>query len=92
MAQISKLWAVVGQFLPPTKGANSLEGKFLGVVTLMKTGGAEFGYPLDLSGQTRCHLQFPSLIIDKWRVELPVHPLWLDMHINQEPLRLRTPP
>jgi hypothetical protein len=66
------------------------KGKFLSAVTCQKTGDAMFSYPLDQSGQTRCPLWFPSLLIDKQGVQLSVRPLWLDMHINQEPLRLRT--
>jgi hypothetical protein len=74
------------------KGANRSKSEFLGVVTRLKTVGVKFSYPLDQSGQTPCHLQFPSLLIDKWGVQLPVHPLRLNMHIDQEPLHLRTPP
>jgi hypothetical protein len=82
VAQIGKLRAVVGQFLPLAKRANPSKCKFLDAVTRPKIGGAEFSYLLDQSGQTRCHLWFPSLIIDKWGY----------VHIDQEPLRLRTLP
>jgi hypothetical protein len=92
VAQIGKPRAITGQFLPSAKGLNLSKGKFLGAVTRPKTGGAEFDYPLDQSRQAWCHLRFPSLLIDKRGVQLPVRSLWLDMHINQEPLRLRTPP
>jgi hypothetical protein len=74
------------------KGVNPPKGKFLGAVTRPKTNGTEFNYPLDQSGHARCHLRFPSLLINKWGVQLPIRPLRLDIHINQEPLHLRTPP
>jgi hypothetical protein len=51
VARIDKPWAVVGQFLPMAKGVNPPKGKFLGVVTCLKTDSAEFSYPLDQSGQ-----------------------------------------
>jgi hypothetical protein len=65
-AWIGKPRAVIGQFLLPAKGVNPPKGKLLDAVTRPNIGSAEFGYPLDQSGQTRCHLRFPSLIIDKW--------------------------
>jgi hypothetical protein len=71
---------------------NLPKGKFLDTVIRPKTSGTEFSYPLDQSDQTRCHLRFPVLLMDKRGVQLLVHPLRLDIHINQEPLRLRTPP
>jgi hypothetical protein len=77
---------------PDGQGANPPKGKFLNVVTRPKTGGKEFSYLLDQSGQARCHLWFSLLLIDKWGVQLHVRPLRLDMHINQKPLRLRTLP
>jgi hypothetical protein len=94
MDQIGKPWVVVGQFLSQAKWVNSLKGKFLGAVACPKTDDVEFNHPFDQSGQARCHLQLPSLLIDKWGggVQLHVHPLWLDMHINKEPFRLRTLP
>jgi hypothetical protein len=93
VARIDKPWAVIGQFLATAKGVNPSKGKFLTAMTHPKTGGVEFSYPLDQSGQTWCHLRFSSLLIDKrGGVQLPVCPLRLNMHINQEPLRLRTLP
>jgi hypothetical protein len=91
-AWIRKPRVVVGQFLPTAEGANPSMGKFLDAVTHPKIDGAEFGYPLYQSDQARCHIRFPSLLIDKRGVQLLVHPLRLDMHINQESLRLRTLP
>jgi hypothetical protein len=74
-AWIGKPWAVIGQFLLLAKGVNPPKGKLLDAVTRPNISSAEFGYPLDQSGQARCHLWFPSLIIDKWGVQLHVHPL-----------------
>jgi hypothetical protein len=81
MAWIGKPRAVVGQFLLMAKGADPSKGKFLDTVTHPKTGGKEFSYPLDQSGQAWCHLRFSPLLIDKWGVQLPVCPLRVDMHI-----------
>jgi hypothetical protein len=83
--------AVVSQSLSPAKGVNLPKSEFLSVVTRPKTDGVELNYPLDQSGQAWCHLRFPSLLIDERGVQLPVRPLRLNMHINQESLRPRTP-
>jgi hypothetical protein len=78
MAQIGKSRAVVGQFLPMAKGVDPPKGKFPHIVTCPKTSGVKFSYPLDQSGQVRCHLRFSSLLIDKrgggGGVSLPLPP------------------
>jgi hypothetical protein len=92
VAWISKPRAVISQSISLAKGVNSLNSEFLGAVTRSKTGGAELSNLLDQSGQARSHLQFPSLLIDEQGVQLPIHPMRLNMQIDQELLRLRTPP
>jgi hypothetical protein len=47
--RIGKPWTVVGQFLSTTEGVNLPKGKFIDVVTRLKTDDAEFSYLLDLS-------------------------------------------
>jgi hypothetical protein len=90
VARIDKPRTVISQSLPMAKGVNPPKSEFLGAVTCSKTGGVKFNYPLDQSDQARCHPRFLSLLSDKRGVQLPVHPLRLNMHIDQEPLRLRT--
>jgi hypothetical protein len=89
---IGKPRAVISQSLPPAKGVNPLKSEFLNAVTRPKTDGTELSYPLDQSNQMWCHLRVPSFLIDERGVQLHVSPLRLNMHIDQEPLRLRTPP
>jgi hypothetical protein len=91
MPWIGKPQAVVSQSLPPDKGVNPPKSEFLGAVTHPKTGGVELSYPLDQSDHAQYHLWFPSLLIGEQGVQLHVHPLRLNMHIDQEPLQLRPP-
>jgi hypothetical protein len=60
----------ISQSLPPAKGANPMKTEFLGAVIRPKTGGTELSYQLDQSGQARCHLRFPSLLIDEQGIQL----------------------
>jgi hypothetical protein len=55
----------------------------------LKPGLAEFSYPLDQSGQARCHWRLAPFIFDERREQKLVHPLRLNMHIHQKPLLLR---
>jgi hypothetical protein len=69
-----------------------LNGEFLGEVTGLKPGLTEFSYPLDQSGQAQRHHRFTPFFFDERGKHKLVHPLWLNMHIHQEPLLLRVLP
>jgi hypothetical protein len=57
---------------PTGQGVNPPKSEFLGAVTCPKTDGAELSYLLDQSDQARCHLRFPSLLIDEHEVQVSV--------------------
>jgi hypothetical protein len=61
------------------------KNKFFSAVACPKTDVMELSHPLDQSGQARCHLWLPPLVVNERREQMSVHPLRVNVHMNQEP-------
>jgi hypothetical protein len=57
----------------------------LQLVACLKIGVVELGHPFDQSNQARCHRWLSPLLVDQRWEQVPIRPLRLDVHINQEP-------
>jgi hypothetical protein len=67
-----------------------LNNKFFGAVACLKTSVVELSYLLDQSSQARCFLWLSPLLGNKWQEQMFVHPLRINVDINQEPPLGRT--
>jgi hypothetical protein len=64
---------------------NPLKGKLFNAVARLESALAEFSRLLDQRRQMWCHFRFTPLVLDLQGEQKFVHPLWLDVHIYQQP-------
>jgi hypothetical protein len=80
------------QFLPAAEGVNPPEIELFDAMARLEAGLAQFGNVLGQRSQAIGHRWFRPLILDSWREQKLIDPLWLIMHIHKNSILLGTLP